>query len=279
MSRVQETSRTSLDSEPDLVAFDGSSILPGGGAGYSYGPSTSPMSRRSSENVNIDMQGSTSASTTAAHAISSPPSTTTTSSPAFLNRSRARASSLASKLSGSTLPLYSERDAPVASTSTSTPTTTTSPGRLTREHSGAYRRSASEHSESSDDGDDDYDDDYEDDDDEDEDDNSLEMDTLNKNSGGKGGWKMVANTDKYGNTPTSATFLPTAMIVGSSSRLSLAIEETSKEKVHKSHSATGKKGPHSRFEPFGKVEWIAMVTSLVLVTILTVLSLHICFSG
>lgn len=251
---MAQPSRLSLDSEPDLVAYDSSSILPAAGAGYSYGPpqSGSPsdnMSRLSLDKVNGTSGPDNGASHDSASATSS----------GYSNRSRARATSMASKFSNSTLPLYSARD----------PTSGSSNASTSGQHAvSKSNRRSTDSTRRSDDDEEHDDDDYEDYSDEDD----LEMDTLNKNSGGKGGWKMVANSD----TPLTSIFSPSAH-THPPGRRSMSDGHDHLEKTHASHPH--KNARNSRFERFDRLEVTAMIFSLALVTFLTIASLQICFNG
>jgi hypothetical protein len=249
MAQAQQ-SRTSTNTEPDLIAYDSASILP---AGYSYGPPSSIIPPLSGSRSSLDTSGATNATNASSsnnvNGVSMHPS-----SPDFSNRSRARATSIASKFSGSTLPLYSARDTTSINASAS---------------SSKVQHHERKNSGSSHEGNDEDDDSFDGDSDEDDD---LEMDTLNKNSGGKGGWKMIAISD----TPTVGSFSPSTSTsfphASTSGRQSFGGE---REKAHP--VASGKKA-HSRFERFDKIEWIAMTLSVVFVALLTVGSLLICFS-
>lgn len=255
---MAQAARTSLESEPDFVAYDSNSILPSSGSGYSYGPpaSTTPsdnMSRISLDKLNNENDDNTEDSGNRRTPASTP-------SASFSNRSRARASSMASKFSNPTLPLYSAREVapgpPTASTS--------SQGRTPNGLDNKSRHHGNQHAINDDSDEEDDDDGY-------SDESDLEMDTLNKNSGGKGGWKMIASTD----TPLSALFSPSSH-THPPGRISISNSNDNHEK-YTSHAT--KISKNSRFERFDKTEWIAMSVSLALVAFLTIASLHICFSG
>lgn len=247
---MAQASRVSLESEPDLVAYDSSSVLPAAGAGYSYGPPPSASPTDNMSRLSLDRMNGASSDNNAEN------TSTSINSPGYSNRSRARATSMASKFSNATLPLYLARD----------PTSGQSQASTSTQHNVNGRHRNSTNSD-----DDSHNGEHADDDDEDySDDDDLEMDTLNKNSGGKGGWKMVANTD----TALSALFSPSSHTHPPGRRsMSDGIEH------HEKMPIPQKGLKNSRFERFDKVEWIAMSVSLALVTFLTIASLQICFNG
>lgn len=113
-------------------------------------------------------------------------------------------------------------------------------------------------------GDDDDDDDY------DDEDNDLEMDTLNKNSQGRGGWKMIHTSDgAHPPTPTSATH------PASSSGLTFSAGRPSTQPDKAVGSVSKKK--MSSFERFDPMEWISMSISSVMVILLCLVAIRICF--
>ncbi|KAK9895653.1 hypothetical protein P389DRAFT_170363 [Cystobasidium minutum MCA 4210] len=262
---MAQTSRISLDTETDLVAYDSSSVLPAAGSGYSFGPppSVSPsdnMSRRESLDNRLNSSGHS-------QDMNNMSATSSSSSPGFSNRSRARATSIASKFSHATLPLYSARDP--TSSAPSQASTSSNTIQHAQYSGGGRHRNSTNSDDDSQHGEHDDDDDYEDGSDEDD----LEMDTLNKNSGGKGGWKMVANTD----TPFSSLFSPSSHTHPPGRRSMSDGAAEHHEKLPNGYHQKGLK--HSRFERFDKTEITAMAVSLALVTFLTVASLQICFNG
>lgn len=248
---MAQAARLSLESEPDLVAYDSSSILPAARSGYSYGPpSSSATPPDNTSRLSMDQRNN-------AHDQADNKQTPAgTGWSDFSNRSRARATSIASKFSIATLPLYSAHD-----TAPGPPTASTSNHRTSMSASRNVRSrdDSREQVEDDDDDEDDY-----------SDESDLEMDTLNKNSGGKGGWKMIANTD----TPLSGLFSPSTH-THPPGRASLSDSQAQREKAPSAHNQKGLK--NSRFERIDRVEWIAMSVSLALVAFLTVASLQICF--
>lgn len=127
--------------------------------------------------------------------------------------------------------------------------------------------------------DEDEDDDDSDDDDDDDEVNDLEMDTLNKNSQGRGGWKMIGGNHHHANTNGAMT----SPHLGSSSAPSSPTHR--QHRSSSDHSPTSPKksvastkaSPNRNFEPFQLKEWLVMGISLICVTLLTVVALHICF--
>ncbi|KAL7006454.1 hypothetical protein EMMF5_003875 [Cystobasidiomycetes sp. EMM_F5] len=219
-------SRLSLESEPDLVAFTSSSILPP--SNYSFAPPPaghSPaLSIRGDSPVNPTVlndqrvqAGRGDASLTDKAVPQSPG-----------NRSRARASSLGFRLPPQNNDAHEARNGAILPTYSNQTT-------LAEE--------------------DEHEDHHEDSDD-DEDLNDLEMDTLNKNSQGRGGWKMLP-----GNQPSTPT---TPRLSSSGSVLDMG---------HFNKQA----GHRSRFEPLHWTEWLAIITSTCLVSLLTVVALHMIF--
>ena len=124
--------------------------------------------------------------------------------------------------------------------------------------------------------------DDEDDDDSDDDDdevNDLEMDTLNKNSQGRGGWKMIGGNHHHANANGA---LSSPHLGGSSAPSSPTHRQHRSSSDHsptspKKSGASTKASPNRNFEPFQLKEWLVMGISLICVTLLTVVALHICF--
>ncbi|CAD6580498.1 MAG: hypothetical protein CYPHOPRED_001237 [Cyphobasidiales sp. Tagirdzhanova-0007] len=243
---MASTSRVSEESEPDLVAFSSSSILPSsvhGGAGYSYGP---PISGQPSADTSPELgrqqpvQQEGRQDDADGRGVG-----------AFSNRSRARAASLAtSQQSG--LPMYSLRADDLAT---------------------ARRGSADEAREE---GADVNDPDDLSEDEEDEEGSDLEMDTLNKNSQGRGGWKMLHLQDR--DHPSSPVKLGNKIGAGGLRRSS---SNTHLKGTHEKGSLEkqSKMTQYSRFERFDAAEWIAMSIAMVFVICLSIVALHICFWG
>lgn len=232
------TSRSSLDSEPDLVAFSSANILPTSTSSYSYATPTTSFS---------PVESTRAESPEASFALPQARQSTSNDSAVYAspgNRSRARASTLgldtSSRRSTSTrgdLPLY-----------TANATSYDSPSRH------KPNGHAQQHSLDDDEHDDDSDDDLED----------LEMDTLNKNSGGRGGWKMVPGHGPL--TPSSPSASMSAVQRG----------HVSSPGTSATHTGIRK---HSRFEPLSWQEWTAMSTSSVLVIAMTAYAMSIVING
>ena len=232
------TSRSSLDSEPDLVAFSSANILPTSTSSYSYATPTTSFS---------PVESTRAESPEASFALPQARQSTSNDSAVHAspgNRNRARASTLgldtSSRRSTSTrgdLPLYT-----AGSTSYDSPSRHKSNGH------------AQQHSLDDDEHDDDSDDDLED----------LEMDTLNKNSGGRGGWKMVP-----GHGPLTPSSPSASMSAVQRSQLSPSSNPSPHAGVRK----------HSRFEPLSWQEWSAMSISSVLVMALTGYAMSIVING
>jgi hypothetical protein len=122
-------------------------------------------------------------------------------------------------------------------------------------------------------------DDSDDDDDDDDEVNDLEMDTLNKNSQGRGGWKMIGGNHHHANANGA---LSSPHLGGSSAPSSPTHRQHRSSSDHsptspKKSGASTKASPNRNFEPFQLKEWLVMGISLICVTLLTVVALHICF--
>jgi hypothetical protein len=139
----------------------------------------------------------------------------------------------------------------------------------------------------------------EDDDDDDDDGSDLERDTLNKNSNGRGGWRMLHLDDAdYPGSPASSSPIkassrtsrshaaharsPSSASMSSFSSREKALHHAKRSTHSPSTSmnggATGKMAPYSRFEKFDAAEWATTSVAMVLVTFLTAVSLYICFT-
>ena len=242
MPEMIDESRLSSGSEPDLVAFSSSSILPlHSNVTYSYGP---PLSSTASPSMSPEVEQSSRSLQGPDVVVVDDDNMMRT----FSNRSRARSTSLAgSKQDG--LPLYSAGAKDVSLSTKETPA--------------RYSHGREEEEDISDD-------------DEEEDGSDLEMDTLNKNSQGRGGWKMLHLQDRdHPQLPASPTNHSGAGRIRRSSSNGHLRMNPEKPGISKQIKAT----PYSRFERFDTAEWVSMSTSLVLVTCLTVVALHICFWG
>lgn len=101
----------------------------------------------------------------------------------------------------------------------------------------------------------------EDEDEDEEDQNDLEMDTLNKNSQGRGGWKMLGSGEGQPSHPGSPA------------------TPTSPRSNHTTAVKPGGIAKANNFEKFTIKEILAMCVPLLLVTALTGIALHICFVG
>lgn len=263
--------RQSLESEPDLVAYDSSSLH------YSYGPPAIGSASGSAMSSAAPSPELGKHNTPLAAAAAAADTVTD-----YGNRSRARAYSLATRTS---LPLYTSNG---AGDSGPRPTGT----------SGDRFDYRAGHEQADDD---------EEEDDDDDDDVDLEMDTLNKNSGGRGGWKMVHLQDQDGELPSpispdSPYGSKSGVSGGGGVRRSTSLNMTQimaerrlQQQQQRREAAAGngigggghgspgggkaasKKPAYSRFERFNAAEWTAMSVSLVLVSILTVVSLDVCF--
>ena len=90
--------------------------------------------------------------------------------------------------------------------------------------------------------------------------NDLEMDTLNKNSQGRGGWKMLGSGEGHRSHPGSPT-TPTS------------------PQGRSAASIQAGKAKSNNFEKFTVKEIVVMCIPLLFVTALTAVALHIVFVG
>lgn len=179
------------------------------------------------------------------------------------NRTRTRAASLASRFGGSSsnrsatagLPIYSLRGDIHGRVSLDS----------VRRGGGDGRGVASSEEEDDEEEERDDSDEYDDDDDDDQDD--LEMDTLNKNSQGRGGWKLVHTSDARSPTTSRA----------SESRPHN--DDDHDDAPPPPTAKTSSRSSSSPFERFDIVEWASMSFSMLMVLLLCLVAFHICFAS